>query len=84
MKKLKVELTKGLDGETVKTIGECNTWQEARDIIWYFKNDPMTIKNYKVERYDTIHRVKSNNADEDSYSLIDFGDYSYFIRVKHV
>lgn len=72
---MKIELTKGMLGDVVETIGVASSLDEARVICreWKDKNKD----KYKVEPYyRTIYH-------DDVHTLvIDFGDYSYFFAIK--
>ena len=74
---MKISITKGMDGRSIKIIdAKCKTVKSAFEEITAWKNAHENNDKYRICHYDRIL------FKEDEHKLIiDFGDYSYFIRV---
>lgn len=73
-----ISLTKGIDGRSIKTIdAKCKDVDTAFERINSWKADAKSEGKYRVAHYDRmLFNEKSHKL------IIDFGDYSHFIRVK--
>lgn len=71
---MKLYVTRGIDGEMVKTLGEAKSKTQAWKKIYEFKD--ASKDHLKVETYDRILKLGEGKL------AIDFGDYSKFILIE--
>ena len=75
---MKIFITKGMDGRSIKTIdSNCQTTEDAFKKIYAWKDSEKNNGKYRICHYD---RMIFN--DKKHRIIVDFGDYSYFICVK--
>lgn len=71
---MKLYVTRGIDGEMVKTLGEAKSKTQAWKKIYEFKDE--SKDHLKVESYDRVLKLGEGKL------AIDFGDYSKFILIE--
>ena len=73
---MKLYVTRGIDGEPVKTLGEAKSKTQAWKKIYEFKDESKKAGEAKVETYDRILKLGEGKL------AVDFGDYSRFILIE--
>lgn len=73
---MKLYVTRGIDGEMVKTLGEVKTREQAWKKICKFKDESKKAGEAKVETYDRILKLGEGKL------AVDFGDYMKFILIE--
>ena len=71
---MKLYVTRGIDGEMLKTLGEVKTREQAWKKIYEFKD--ASKDHLKVETYDRILKLGEGKL------AVDFGDYMKFILIE--
>ena len=72
-------ITKGMDGKTVETIGKYSAKEinKMNSDFEKWKKLKKTLSKYKIDYYQRIIF-----REDEQKLIVDFGDYSYFARVK--
>ena len=73
---MKLHVTRGIDGDVMKTLGEVASKDQLWKKICQFKDETKKAREAKVESYDRILKLGEGRL------AIDFGDYSLFLLVE--
>ena len=70
-----VWLTRGMFGEKLEKIAECDSFDDAMAVIAGWKETHKADPEYKIEKYGRV--IYGNEKG----TAVDFGDYSYFMLI---
>lgn len=76
---MKIDLTSGMFGKAVESLGTAETAADAMKIVENWKSLDESNDCYRIEPYN---RMIFDN--ERSIVIIDFGDYSTFIQISDI